>query len=364
MISQPLIDIREVKKLTTDRSALDEKPADLRAWCELITYAERNLENSDRFGENLTETVRSFEPDYDRYFMPAQFTPFYGTELWEELNEDQRILLSQVRYANFYNRVSSLENLACESNTAFAQNLKKNSSNVLRFYVNRETEEEYDHIWAFRTMSRKVELKLFGEPVFDVPGGEFDDQVNIKLFDQLRFLYRWFPKHTAMVTYAIRGMRNALLKTVEEAILQDEEVEPNLRTLTRQHFMDEARHTGMSYTVGKCMYEISGRSPLCDRILKLYLRRPERGGIARVEGQPYREGDVRNPRVLPKLLAHPVLKPVAAKMERFLATDRPALAVNDSIFERYMQRAEKNFEYLPESTRQMIHERLCALRPA
>lgn len=364
MIAQPLLEIDQIKTLLSDKDALDSRTTEDRAWCELIGYAERNLENSDRFGESLTEYCRGFEPDYDRYFVPKVMIPFHGTELWDELNEDQRILLSQLRYANFYNRVSSLENLACESNSGFAAQLKKNSSNVLRFYVNRETQEEYDHIWAFRNISRKVELHIFGEPVFDVEGADYDSQVNIKLFDRVRKVYQWMPRTMAMVTYAIRGLRNASLKTMEEAILQDEDVEASLRKMTRMHFIDEARHTGMSYTVGKCMYEITGRSTLCTFLLETYLKNPQQGGAQRLKGQKYREGDVRNPNVLPRLLALPVMKPVAAKIQRFLDSDRPATPASEDLFSRYLQRCNKNLEYLPEETRKRAMDLLTAQRPA
>jgi hypothetical protein len=364
MIAQPALEPGQIKSLVKGKDALDAHTVEERAWAELINYAERNLENSDRFGESLTEYCRSFEPDYSRYFVPESMIPFHGTELWEALDEDQRILLSQVRYANFYNRVSSLENLACESNSSFAAQLRKNSSNVLRFYVNRETQEEFDHIWAFRSISRKVELHLFGEPVFDVEGADYDAQVNIKLFDRVRRVYRWMPRTMAMVTYAIRGLRNAALKTMEEAILQEEAVEPSLRKMTRMHFIDEARHTGMSYTVGKCMYEISGRSSLCTFLLERYLKNPQQGGAQRIKGQKYREGDVRNPNVLPRLLAHPVMKPVAGKVQRYLASDRPATPASPQLFERYLQRCDKNLEYLPEEVRKRTRDLLCAQRPA
>lgn len=62
-----------------------EREQSREAWRELIAYAARNLENSDRFGESLSE--------YDRPFLPEVLTPFHGTELWEELNGDQRVFL-------------------------------------------------------------------------------------------------------------------------------------------------------------------------------------------------------------------------------------------------------------------------------
>lgn len=102
--------------------------------------------------------------------------------------------------ASFYNWVSSLENLACESNSGFAKQLPKNADNLLRFYVNRETQEEYDHIWAFRNVSRAIEVHHFGEPVFDTQAVTMDEQVNIRLFDGVRFLYRWMPEVMAMLT--------------------------------------------------------------------------------------------------------------------------------------------------------------------
>ncbi len=364
MIAQPPV-TRTNKAQPNETDNLESRTAEHKAWNELTTYAERNLENSDKYGESLTEFCRGFKPDYSQYFVPKALIPFHGTELWEELNEDQRILLSQVRYANFYNRVSSLENLACESNSNFASHLKKNSSNVLRFYVNRETQEEYDHIWAFRNISRTIELQIFGEPVFDVEGADFDRQVNIKLFARVRRLYNFIPKTMAMVTYAIRGLRNSGLKTMEEAILQDESVEGNLRKMTRMHFMDEARHTGMSYTVGKCMYEITNQSSLCAFFIEQYLKNPQQGGGAqKIKGQKYREGDLRNPRVLPRLLANPIMKPKAAQIERFLESDRPVTPGDEQLYARYIQRCDKNLEYMPADFRKRATALLQAQRPA
>jgi hypothetical protein len=317
------------------------------AWSELIHYAQRNLENSDKHGESLTSYVRDVKLDYSRYFVPEVLTPFYGTEIWEELDEEQRIFLSQVRYAAFYNRVSSLENLACESNSLFAQQLPKNSSNVLRFYVNRETQEEYDHIWAFRNMSRTIELHLFGEPVFDVPGAGFDDHVNIKLFGYMRRLYRWIPKAMAMTTYAIRGLRNATLKTAEETIINSKIVDPNLQHLTRMHFMDEARHTGMSYTTGKCMYDIANRSPLCDFIILRYLKKPQQATHKLKKSGGYQEYiDVRNPIVRPRLLAHPIMRSKAEQIAKFLDSGEVATPFNQEIADRHMMRCRKNLEYM------------------
>ncbi len=317
------------------------------AWSELVHYAQRNLENSDKYGESLSSYMRDVKLDYSRYFVPEVLTPFYGTEIWEELDEEQRIFLSQVRYAAFYNRVSSLENLACESNSLFAQQLPKNSSNVLRFYVNRETQEEYDHIWAFRNMSRTIELHLFGEPVFDVPGSGFDDQVNIKLFSYTRKLYRWAPKTMAMATYAIRGLRNATLKTAEETIINSKIVDPSLQHLTKMHFMDEARHTGMSYTTGKCMYDIANRSPLCDFMILQYLKKPQQATHKLKKSGGYQEYvDVRNPIVRPRLLNHPIMRSKAARISAFLDSGEVATPFNKEIADRYMMRCRKNLEYM------------------
>lgn len=328
-----------------------EREQSREAWRELIGYAARNLENSDRFGESLSEYGRALTLDYDRPFLPEVLTPFHGTELWEELNRDQRIFLSQVRYAAFYNRVSSLENLACESNSGFAKQLPKNADNLLRFYVNRETQEEYDHIWAFRNVSRAIELHHFGEPVFDTQAVTMDEQVNIRLFDGVRFLYRWMPEVMAMLTYTIRGLRNATLKTAEEAILAGTDLDKNLQQLTRMHFIDEARHTGMSYTVGKCMYEITNRSPLCTAILLRYLKKPQQIKH-KLENNGYQEYiDLRHPVVGPRLLAHPILKSKAKRIESFVESGRVATPLNGEIAERYLMRCRKNLEYLPEPVR-------------
>lgn len=355
MISQPTMDM----PVTALKRELDEDP-----WGSLINYAQRNLENSDRYGESLTAFCRGFKPDYSRYFVPQTMIPFYGTEIWDELNEDQRIFLSQVRYAAIYNRVSSLENLACESNSLFAAQLQKNSSNVLRFYVNRETQEEYDHIWSFRQTSRAIELHHFGEPVFDVPGANFDAQVNIKLFNRIRTAFRFMPKIMVMVTYTIRGLRNAALKTTEEAILQATDMEPNLQKQTRLHFIDEARHTGMSYMVGKSMYEISGRSPLCNLLILQYLKRPQEGGPQSIKKRSYSEPDVRNPVVRPRLLAHPILKSKAERINRFLDSGLAATPIGEDLYSRYLQRCNKNLEYMPEDFRNKANELLLALRTA
>ncbi|HEY9721487.1 MAG TPA: diiron oxygenase [Oscillatoriaceae cyanobacterium] len=196
-------------------------------------------------------------------FFPEPLTPFYGTPVWELLDGEQRLALNHLQFVIHYTGLGF-----SEKGTVYYDNWASvcvpERHFVLADYLRREAEEEMDHIACFWTLSRKILEHYFpgrGDAVH-VEMREFirsstEQPLYFRSFSNPALMAKTFElmtHHFSLVAgsfYALRMMGNMRIKSYDIQNKLDEGVHPLIRTMSRDHWEDEARHTAMSAGLGQ-----------------------------------------------------------------------------------------------------------------
>lgn len=217
--------------------------------------------------ERLDEAAQQFNYDdcKDEYWNPEEFSLLYGTPLWDEASQSQRILLNQLYWVAYYSQIISAEIATIFFNQTSAAGLygMENFRSICDM-LDLETSQERAHIAAFKKVAEEVEEKLFGERLFTYPmRGPYAEtmicgQTNrIKSFwksIQLR-AFGLLSSGNAFIAaqyFLIRGVRTLNGKIVQHQLSQyyqkhpDQENAPIPSKISYYHFMDESYHFNSS----------------------------------------------------------------------------------------------------------------------
>ncbi len=103
----------------------------------------------------------------DQWWNPQAYSLLWGTPLWAEATERQRILLNQLYWVAYYSQIVSAEIATIYFNQTCAAGLYAlEDFREVCDMLDLESAQERAHINAFKTISEAVEAALFGERLF------------------------------------------------------------------------------------------------------------------------------------------------------------------------------------------------------
>lgn len=131
----------------------------------------RRAKQTDHSPE-LDALAEKFDYDQckDSYWNPEEFSLLYGTALWEQSSQSQRIILNQLYWVAYYAQIISAEIATIFFNQTSATGLYAlNDFRLVCDILDLETSQERSHIHAFQTVIEQVETQLFGQQIFGYP---------------------------------------------------------------------------------------------------------------------------------------------------------------------------------------------------
>ncbi len=188
-----------------------------------------------RTGERLLRSARkrSFDPlteiDWDapleagRYFMAPQRSSLYGTPLWDRLGEDQRIELTKHEVASIASVGIWFEEILMQMLLRHAYDRDATRADVQ--WTLTEIADECRHSVMFAKMIAK-----FGCPTYGVS----------KLSHELGRLFK--ATSDGVLTFAGTMYVEEILDAFQREAMDDAALQPLVRTVSRIHVIEEARH--------------------------------------------------------------------------------------------------------------------------
>lgn len=248
------------------KSVLKEDP---KTWRKLQLNYQR-AKQTDR-SPTLDALAEQFDYDKccDSYWNPPEFSLLYGTPLWEQSSEAQRIVLNQLYWVAYYSQIISAEIATIFFNQTSAAGLFAHEGfRLICDTLDLETSQERCHINAFRTVVDEVEQTLFGQRVFSYPMRSPFAQTMI-FADSDRFRTWWkgvqlrcFGLLSAGNTFlacqylTVRGLRTLNGKLIQHKLSNfhqkhpQPEQSPIPSQISYYHFLDESFHFNTSKILG------------------------------------------------------------------------------------------------------------------
>ncbi|MDP3894278.1 diiron oxygenase [Nocardioides sp.] len=176
---------------------------------------------------------RSYEPavaidwdaplDPDKYFLPPEVISLYGTALWEEMTEEQRIELSRQELANVLSVGIWFENLL--NRALLRQLLREDPRSSHAHYTLTEMGDECRHMVMFgrvidRVGARHYRLRAVDRMVWDV--------------------LPFFLRGSLLWVAALVG--EEIFDALQRRMMTDPRLQPIVAQLMRIHVTEEARH--------------------------------------------------------------------------------------------------------------------------
>ena len=199
------------------------------------------------------------------YWNPKEFSFLFGTEVWRQSTEDQKLLLNHLYWVAYYSQIISAEIATILFNQTSAAGLYGlEDFRIVCDMLDLESAQERAHVNAFKTISENVEKELFGYRLFSYPMRTpfaetmiYPDSNKLKLFWkklQLR-AFTMLSSDNAFIAcqyFAVRGVRTLNGKLVQHRLSQyyfdhsDQENAPIPAKISYHHFMDESYHFNSS----------------------------------------------------------------------------------------------------------------------
>ena len=178
---------------------------------------------------------------------PLEMTWFYGEPVWHELSPEKRLMLNRLSFCQSYLSTAVAEVATNVLNLEAALRTIIGDDPDVALYMAREVVEETTHIQAFLLVIRKV-LASYGLTLEELRA------TNVSL----RLAQHYVSLHTVLgwlrgdlhYYYFTRFPLNVNQKTVERCTIDEPDVHPVVRTILKNHAIDEARHMQMSRGTG------------------------------------------------------------------------------------------------------------------
>ena len=236
----------------------------------LFNLKKNKLQDNTEELEKLTESF-DYSKCKDKYWNPEKFSLLYGTPLWFESSESQRIILNQLYWVAYYSQIISAEIATIFLNqTAAAGLYAMEDFKAVCDTLDLESAQERTHIQAFKVIAEKTEEELFGKRVFTYPMKNFASETMIfqntnaiKEFwkkIQLHF-FSFLSSSNAFIAsqyLTVRGLRTLNGKIVQHQLSlfhsdlkdQDKLTSPIPSQVSHHHFLDESYHFNSSTIIG------------------------------------------------------------------------------------------------------------------
>ncbi|OZM72645.1 hypothetical protein CFN78_13490 [Amycolatopsis antarctica] len=199
----------------------------------------------------LTSSARnSFDPDLDvdwdaplvdgLPYMPLERVSLYGTELWEQLSEEQRIELSKHEIASVMSVGLWFEIVLMQMLTRYAYDLDPRSANAQ--YALTEIGDETRHSVMFARGAERL-----GTPHYAVP----------RVVHNLARVFGATAAGPSM--FAAVLVAEETTDRLQRSMMDDPRIQPLIRAINRIHVVEEARHVRYAREqVSRMMPRLSG----------------------------------------------------------------------------------------------------------
>lgn len=247
------------------KSLLDDK----QTYQKLRFNYDKNVEQDHTSLIDAATTQFDYAKCKDAYWNPEHLSLMYGTPLWDEASQAQRVILNQLYWVAYYSQIISAEIATIYFNHIAATGLYSlEDFRIICDTLDLETQQERAHINAFKTISEDVEWQLFGKRLFTYPmrgpyeqtmvfadTGPFKDfwrKLRLKSYSLIS------PQNAFLASQylLIRGLRTLNGKLIQHKLAkdymvsQDKENMPVPTKINYFHFMDESYHFNTSKIVG------------------------------------------------------------------------------------------------------------------
>ncbi|MCI0487157.1 MAG: P-aminobenzoate N-oxygenase AurF [Blastocatellia bacterium] len=251
-----------------EKSLLD----DTRTFRKLeLNYRKNRSQDHSPEIDSLASRFR-YEEAKDSYWNPEQFSLLYGTPLWEQATEAQRVKLNQLYWVAYYSQIISAEIATIFFNQTSAAGLYAiEDFRLVCDTMDLESAQERSHINAFKKVGEDFEENVFGERIFTYHmRGPFVETMICHNSNRVKEFWRWIELHAfALLSsdnafigcqyFAVRGIRTLNGKLIQHQLGQfyskhtDKEKEdflisnvPIPSQLSYCHFLDESFHFNSS----------------------------------------------------------------------------------------------------------------------
>jgi hypothetical protein len=212
----------------------------------LMAVSERDVE---RLRANFLDLAEEFDASTlgEHTLFPLEMGWFYGEPIWHELAPEKRLMLNRLTFCQSYLSTAVAEIATNCLNLQAALATIVDDDPDLALYMAREVVEETMHIRAFFCIIRKV-CAHYGLTL---------DQLRAAN-PSLRMARHYVQGHTVLgwlrrdlhYYYFTRYALNVNQKTVERCSINEPGMHPIVRTILKNHAIDEARHMQMSRGTG------------------------------------------------------------------------------------------------------------------
>jgi len=250
---------RQTKSLLEDSSAVKKLEFNLH----------RNLEQDHtRLIDEGAQHFR-YEDCRDEYWNPENYSLLWGTPVWEQATQAQRVVLNQLYWVAYYAQIVSAEIATIFLNQVAAAGLYSlEDFRLVCDNLDLETKQERAHINAFKKIGEEVEHTLFGERLFTYPMRSLYDHTMVfadtnaanafwrRLQIQAFMLLSSSNAFLGSQYLLVRGLRTLNGKLIQHQLSnyytrhEDQEKAPLPSAISYWHFMDESFHFNTSRLVG------------------------------------------------------------------------------------------------------------------
>lgn len=203
----------------------------------------------DRLREHFMALADQFDAGSmgDHTLFPLEMTWFYGEPIWHELSPEKQLLLNRLSFCQSYYSTAVAEVATNVLNLEAALDTIIEDDPEVALYMAREVVEETAHIQTFLTLIRKV-LAHYGLALSDLRGAN-PSLAMARSFVRGHTLLSWL-RGDLNYYYFTRFALNVNQKTVERCTINEPRIHPLVRTILKNHAIDEARHMQMSRGTG------------------------------------------------------------------------------------------------------------------
>ncbi|MEL6553720.1 MAG: P-aminobenzoate N-oxygenase AurF [Cyanobacteria bacterium J06621_11] len=215
---------------------------------------------------DLAAKAFRYEDCQDRCWQSEKFSLLYGTPLWDQSTDAQRLVLNHLYWVAYYSQIISAEIATIFFNQTSAAGLYAYEGfRSICDMLDLESSQERAHIDAFQTVARQIEDCLFDRPLFSYPmRGPFTETM---IFTDANKLQRWWKRlqlsafgllsagntFLACQYFTVRGLRTLNGKLVQHQLSQfyDGNSSPIPTQISHYHFMDESFHFNSSTLISQ-----------------------------------------------------------------------------------------------------------------
>jgi hypothetical protein len=235
---------------------------------EMALKKSKELDQTENM--DLASKLFKLEDCTNEMWNPEKFSLMYGTWLWDNSTQEQKVKLNQLYWLAYYSQIISAEIATIYFNSVSAAAMYGlEDFRIVCDTLDLESAQERAHIHAFKEISEKFEEELFGERIFTYPMRTpfVKTMIHSDLSDIKQWIRKWqlrtysvLASNSAFIGcqyFTVRGLRTLNGKIVQHQLSRyysehsDKENAPIPSKVSFYHFMDESFHFNTSCVIGQ-----------------------------------------------------------------------------------------------------------------